>query len=127
MPIFDTMYLDGNEGKTMNVYDFDLLLPIGLFFIGALINRFPPKKINALAGYRTKRSMESQENWDFANKNAGLVYMVLSVVLTPLILLSKGLAWSDPDTVLLVNTFVCVPLLFLPIVVIEPKLKKGIK
>ena len=34
--------------------------------IGALQLKFPPKKINSLYGYRTSKSMKSQERWDFA-------------------------------------------------------------
>lgn len=33
---------------------------------GFIMLRFPPKKINWLYGYRTSRSMKSQENWNFA-------------------------------------------------------------
>ena len=30
--------------------------------------KFPPKKINGVYGYRTARSMKSQENWDIAQR-----------------------------------------------------------
>nr|WP_262913437.1 SdpI family protein [Aequorivita xiaoshiensis] len=30
------------------------------------MRKFPPKKINALYGYRTSSSMKNQERWDFA-------------------------------------------------------------
>lgn len=36
-------------------------------FLFFLFNKFPPKKINTLYGYRTKRSMKNKEIWDFAN------------------------------------------------------------
>ncbi len=110
----------------MNVYDFDLLLPIGLFIIGILMVAFPPKKIRWWLGYRTKRSMESQRNWDYANKRAGLILMVASLCLTPIIMISRSMHWGDKDTVLLVNTFLSLPALFIPIIIIERKLKKGI-
>jgi hypothetical protein len=40
----------------------------GLIFIiaGIVLLKFPPKKINAIYGYRTSSSMKSQERWDFA-------------------------------------------------------------
>jgi uncharacterized membrane protein len=110
----------------MSVYDFDLLLPIGLFFIATLFTAFPPRKINSWAGYRTSRSMENQKNWDYANKQAGLILMLTSVLLLVVILISRCLHWADRDTVLLVNTFICLPFIFLPILLIERKLKKGI-
>lgn len=33
---------------------------------GWLMQRYPPKKINDLYGYRTKRSKKSQKHWEFA-------------------------------------------------------------
>ena len=33
---------------------------------GIIMLKFPPKKINYLYGYRTSKSMKSQENWDFS-------------------------------------------------------------
>lgn len=40
-----------------------------IFILGALIMHFfPPKDINSLYGYRSKRSMASPERWDFAQK-----------------------------------------------------------
>lgn len=37
-----------------------------LLVVGYLVKYKPPKKINKFYGYRTKRSMQSQEAWDFA-------------------------------------------------------------
>lgn len=39
-----------------------------LVVLGSLYIIFPPKKINALYGYRTAFSMQSQEVWDEGNK-----------------------------------------------------------
>lgn len=36
--------------------------------ISLVIYLYPPKKINHMYGYRTRRSMASQEKWDFANR-----------------------------------------------------------
>tara|TARA_B100000378_G_scaffold244089_1_gene214260 strand:+ start:128 stop:481 length:354 start_codon:yes stop_codon:yes gene_type:complete len=33
---------------------------------GLIMRKFPPKKINALYGYRTSSSMKNQKRWDFA-------------------------------------------------------------
>lgn len=35
---------------------------------GIIFKKNPPKKINWWYGYRTKRSMENQEKWDFAQR-----------------------------------------------------------
>lgn len=34
--------------------------------IGWYVKKYPPKKINELYGYRTRRSKKSQAHWDFA-------------------------------------------------------------
>ncbi|MEQ9231425.1 MAG: SdpI family protein [Cyclobacteriaceae bacterium] len=39
-----------------------------LVLIGLIVRRFPPKEMNDLYGYRTKRSKASQEAWDFAQE-----------------------------------------------------------
>jgi len=36
--------------------------------IGSLLYYSPPSEINGVIGYRTKRSMKSQERWDFSQK-----------------------------------------------------------
>ena len=38
-----------------------------LTIVGVIVKYNPPKKINSLYGYRTSRSMKSQEAWDAAN------------------------------------------------------------
>lgn len=40
----------------------------GIIYVvmGMYMQKKPPKKINHYYGYRTKRSMKSQEHWDFA-------------------------------------------------------------
>lgn len=47
-----------------------LLIPLltGPIFMvaGIILKKFPPRQINALYGYRTNRSMKSQERWNFA-------------------------------------------------------------
>lgn len=39
-----------------------------LFVVGTYWHYYPPKKINHLYGYRTRRSMANQTIWDYANK-----------------------------------------------------------
>ncbi|WP_299216827.1 SdpI family protein [uncultured Dokdonia sp.] len=69
------------------------LLLLGLLFLGLAYyyRKNPPKKINHLYGYRTRRSMANQEIWDFANtQNAkdfwrvAIATMITGVVLLPL-------------------------------------------
>ena len=64
---------------------------IGLIFIlaGMIQKHYPPKEINSLYGYRTKRSMKDQRNWDEGNKystqlllKCGLVLFIAGFVVT---------------------------------------------
>ncbi len=43
-----------------------------------------PKRINRISGYRTKRSMESQKAWDFAQKFIGRVWLISGLIMLPL-------------------------------------------
>ncbi len=45
-----------------------IIIGIILMVTGIVLYKFPPKKINGFYGYRTNRSMKSQESWDFAQK-----------------------------------------------------------
>jgi len=44
----------------------DALTGIILIVMGFILLKYPPKEINSLYGYRTEKSMKSQEAWDFA-------------------------------------------------------------
>ncbi len=43
-----------------------LLTSVLMFMIGIITKRWYPKRINLFAGYRSRRSMASQEAWEFA-------------------------------------------------------------
>lgn len=61
------------------------LIPLvsGVIFIitGIVTLVFPPKKINALYGYRTNSSMKSQARWDFAQKYAAIAMCKMGILL----------------------------------------------
>lgn len=48
---------------------FWLILGQGMFLLllGVIYATYPPKKINPLYGYRTRRTMANQKIWDYAN------------------------------------------------------------
>jgi uncharacterized membrane protein len=53
-----------------------------IFTITALILfRFPPKKINWLYGYRTIKSMKSQDAWDFAQHYSSRLMLFSGLIL----------------------------------------------
>ena len=49
--------------------------------ISLLIYLYPPKKVNHMYDYMTKRSMASQERWDFANRlNINLFWWITAIL-----------------------------------------------
>ncbi len=48
-----------------------LLIPACMLFFGWHFMNKPPEKINGTYGYRSARSMRSQEAWDFAHARCG--------------------------------------------------------
>ncbi len=44
--------------------------------------KFPPKEINNLYGYRTKKSMQSQECWAFAQVYSAKQMITIGIVIT---------------------------------------------
>ena len=81
-----------------------LILPAIMEISGLLMMLHPPKTRNVLFGYRTRRSLLSQETWDFANYYGGTLYVYLgfyitaATLLTDLVLkLSKRMRTRQPQ------------------------------
>jgi uncharacterized membrane protein len=66
---------------TADVLQMPLLCGIIFMIAGWVMYLFPPKKINALYGYRTSNSMKSIERWHFAQRYSALKMMQSSVFL----------------------------------------------
>lgn len=67
-----------------------LVLTVFLFFIAGLIHYYyPPKRINHLYGYRTKRSMRNLTVWKFAQTYAAKKMQRLGLYLVVLGLLAS--------------------------------------
>lgn len=75
----------------------------GLIFLlaGLIQHRFPPKKINALYGYRTKNSMQSQERWTFAQRYSANQFIRIGLALCAVAILGQWLPISKLWGVLL--------------------------
>lgn len=65
-----------------------LIIPLLQIITGYLMYKYPPKKVNLFIGYRTKKSMKNQKNWDFANKYCGMLWLKIgaSVLIITLLL-----------------------------------------
>lgn len=64
------------------------LIPAVMIFFGIFFKYNPPKNINGISGYRTTRSMKSQQTWDFAQAYyagislfSGIVMFIPSIIL----------------------------------------------
>jgi len=65
-----------------HIYQTDFLVGV-IFIIAALITLlFPPRKINSFYGYRTRRSMQSQDRWEFAQKYSSIKILIGGIALT---------------------------------------------
>lgn len=53
----------------------NLMIPLIMIVLGAIFLRHPPKGINGFYGYRTARSMASQEAWIFAQVYFGKLWL----------------------------------------------------
>ncbi|RWX00066.1 SdpI family protein [Flavobacterium cerinum] len=56
------------ESIIENTFQTSLLCGVIFLLAAGLMHSFPPKEINYLYGYRTRRSMKSKESWDFAQR-----------------------------------------------------------
>jgi uncharacterized membrane protein len=115
------------ESLLENPWSITLLLT-GLIFVlaGYLLVKFPPKKINALYGYRTRSSMKSQERWDFSQAYAGREMIGSGVILFLLGFAGPFLPFSAPVAA---GTSLFIVILFavIPILRVESALKRRFK
>jgi uncharacterized membrane protein len=64
-----------------DIFVIDGLCSILFLIIFFISYKFPPKKINTFYGYRTSRSMKSQERWNFAQGFCSIQFLKSTVVL----------------------------------------------
>ena len=89
--------------------------------------KYPPKKINWIVGYRTCKSMKNEENWVFANKycgklwiGIGLIMFVITLVLFVLFYLN---IFTYTEDILAIVILVQVLIIILPIFIVEKAIK----
>lgn len=114
----------------------ELYFDSGIFIIGGLTGLvfiiaaivliiYPPKKINALYGYRTKTSMKSQRAWEFAQQYSAKKMIFWGIILVAFSLL--GLLFSLNETVEFIIGLVAMCIgIGIPIYQTEKELKRKI-
>lgn len=74
----------------------NLLVPLIMLISGYCMEKHPPRTINGLIGYRTKRSMKNKDTWEFAHACCGRLWkkmgaaMLAAALLVMICLFGKG-------------------------------------
>lgn len=102
----------------------DLLIPVIMIFQGVLFINRPPRKINPIYGYRTRRSMLSQKTWDYANYRMAVLWLKWGIVLFVLIIISKLFMPIAQEDLSLIHAGIGLVTLFLAIPIVEKELKE---
>ena len=103
------------------------IIPILITLIGILMYKRPPKKVNWVIGYRTRKSMKNEKVWKKANKYCGKLWIVIgSVMIVVAILLNvvfyfKMIIFSE--TILTIIVFCEIIPLLLSGLMVEYKIK----
>ena len=58
-----------------------MLVPVIILVVALIAKANPKSEINSTFGYRTKKSMASQENWDKAQELMAKYLLIISVVM----------------------------------------------
>ncbi len=86
----------------------NLLLPVLMIFFGKHFQNHPPREINAIYGYRTRRSQASGEAWLFAQQHFGRLWYRQGRILIPLTVLAMlPVFGGSEETVGIWGSIVC--------------------
>lgn len=96
------------------------LIPVLMLVIGIVFQKHAPKEINGFLGYRTRRSMQSQEAWNYANKRMGEIWLALGVILLVVTIPLSLLLGENGVAVLVIAQTIA---LILSIIPVEKELK----
>ena len=106
-----------------------LIIPLLMVGFGLLLMKNPPKQINSVYGYRTRRSVRSQETWDFAHYYFGKLWLVCGLVSIPISLVPICLVLGKSEQVISVAGLIVLGiqtlLLLVTILLTERALKKN--
>lgn len=106
------------------------LIPLTVVLLGLMWRKKPPAKINMLYGYRTNRSMQNKETWDFAHRYIAKIWPLFGIILLllslpwPILFRDSGEAALGTIVLIVVVVQLAAGLIF-PIVLTEAALKKN--
>lgn len=108
---------------------FTIVMSLTMLGMGLYLGKGGPSNINSYLGYRTKRSMSSQESWKFAQKQAGKVYKVLAIInfiifgFVYLLIKNTG----NYKDIFLICAYIEIAMLLIAVPIVEIKLKNFLK
>ena len=103
------------------------LIPILIISVGVFMYKYPPKKPNLLVGYRTRRSMHNEKNWEKANKYCGELFIKVGLIMLLIAFILWGISFCQimkfsEDTVSIIAVCQVIPIILAGILV-ENKIK----
>lgn len=103
----------------------DLMIPIMMIAIGYWFKNNPPKNVNWIYGYRTKRSMSSKEAWIFAQHCLGDFWFKIGLGLLVVIIFDKLLIQMASEELSSINIVINLIGVIVPIYFVEKRLKQA--
>lgn len=102
------------------MFSCNLVIPFIMLINGGIYLKKPPRTINWLYGYRTRRSMKNQETWDYAHCYCGRLWyrcggamLVLSIIgMLPVYQKSVPVIGMVSGIICIVQCFVLVAAIF---------------
>ena len=106
-----------------------LIIPLMMVGFGLLLMKNPPKTINSYYGYRTRRSVKSQDTWDFAHYYFGKLWLVCGLVSLPVSLIPICIVLGNSEQVISTTGLIVLGLqtllMLVTIILTERALKKN--
>lgn len=106
----------------------NLFVPFVMVISGYFMRKHPPKNINGICGYRTKRSMQNEDTWAFAHRVCGKLWLIVGLILLVLTaaftFLFKSAVVETLGTLCTVLVAVQTAILLITICLVETALKK---
>lgn len=104
-----------------------LVIPVVIIILGKIFRDNPPKEINGIKGYRTKRSMASQEAWDYANRLMGKIYFIVGICLLAVTVIVHCLFFKAQPIAIAIETFALVTVQSVAIALCSIPVEKSLK
>ena len=103
------------------------IIPVLIIIIGYFMYKYPPKKINWVVGYRTRKSMNNEENWKFANQYCGKLWIKTGLIMLAITLVFYTIFYLNvvryTENILAILVLIQVAIIILPIFIVENKIK----